>query len=290
MRKRSKIGAMMAVAAVALALALPSVALAIPANDNFADAQVIVGEPVWVNGTNVGATVEAGEPWSGNSWDDETPDTVWYRWTAPFTGTAVIDTCVSDFDTIVNVSTGSALDSLDVVANKDGGCEAELGGNDRGTRVTFDVTKDTTYNVQVRSDYNWDAGYYYAGTFTLKVSDVTYCLPGQVCRGTALHDYVVGSRNADTVKAGGGQDRVYANAGNDVAYGGDDRDVMYGGVGADRLYGGDGKDLVYSNGDRASDSVDCGAGRDIVYRDKGTDTVKNCEVVRRNYSGDGGYY
>ena len=57
--------ASLAVSSVALlAGAVPvSSALAAPANDNFADAQIVGPElPVSVAGTNVGATAEEGEP------------------------------------------------------------------------------------------------------------------------------------------------------------------------------------------------------------------------------------
>jgi subtilisin family serine protease len=81
-----------------------------PANDNFANAQFISGANATLNGTNVRATRESGEP-------DHLPaisgslgeHTVWYNWTAPSSGQVNLDTCTSSFDTTLAVYTGSAL-------------------------------------------------------------------------------------------------------------------------------------------------------------------------------------
>jgi Ca2+-binding RTX toxin-like protein len=112
-----------------------------------------------------------------------------------------------------------------------------------------------------------------------------YCKRGQVvCRGTEAHDYVIGTPYQDTVKAGSGKDQIYSQAANDSVYGGDNYDVIHGSNGSDRLYGGSGNDFMYTGGrDRDIDSVNCGAGRDTVWREKGTDEVVDCEIIR-NYS------
>ena len=57
-----------------------------PPNDNFADAVVITGQSGQVQGTNVGATSELGEPQHGYGYGLS----VWYRWTAPSTGLATL--------------------------------------------------------------------------------------------------------------------------------------------------------------------------------------------------------
>ncbi len=76
-----------------------------PANDNFADAEELSGLlPLTQAGSNVDATKEPGEPdhagGAGGS-------SVWYRWTAAASGPVTIDTCASDFDTLLGVYTGS---------------------------------------------------------------------------------------------------------------------------------------------------------------------------------------
>jgi len=54
-----------------------------PSNDNFLNAILLVGTNLTVNGSNVNATKEAGEPnHAGNSGGKS----VWWNWQAPATG------------------------------------------------------------------------------------------------------------------------------------------------------------------------------------------------------------
>jgi hypothetical protein len=64
-----------------------------PSNDNFASAQPISGTSGSVTGTNVGATVEPGEQ---NIQDNRGGASVWYKWTAPVTGSYRFDTCTAN--------------------------------------------------------------------------------------------------------------------------------------------------------------------------------------------------
>ena len=97
-------------------------ALAAPANDNFADAQVAnTGDTNPTSGSNVDATKEAGEP---NHAGDAGGASVWYRWTAPSSGAATVDTCDSNFDTLLGVYTGDSVSSLAVVGSSDDDCVA----------------------------------------------------------------------------------------------------------------------------------------------------------------------
>jgi len=82
----------------------PSASLA-PANDNFANAQVITGASGTVTGTNVNATTEAGEPGPAGA-------SVWYGWTGTQGGVVQIDTCGSSFTPAVAAYTGSAVNAL----------------------------------------------------------------------------------------------------------------------------------------------------------------------------------
>jgi hypothetical protein len=90
-----------------------SVALAqAPANDNFANAFAISGVSGTTNGSNVGATVEAGEP---NLLGVAVGESVWYKWTAPADGAYTFTTAGSSFDSLLGIYTGSALDALALV-------------------------------------------------------------------------------------------------------------------------------------------------------------------------------
>lgn len=275
---RSYLAVFTVMAAMALLLVLPTVASATPANDNFADARTIRVDSTEVDGTNIGATLENGDRRSvaGVS----TSHTVWYRWTAPFSGLARIDTCASDYDTILGVYTGSALGSLSRVTDNDDACGT-------GSKVTFNATENRTYHILV-DGYSGSEG-----TFTLGVNRIYVidCRGAQaVCEGTDRHERITGTRSKDTIKAYGGEDEISALGANDVVIGGGDDDVMDGNNGPDRLYGGDGDDVIYTgNLDEDKDSVNCGAGQDTVWRERRTDVVADdCEDVNAYGSGGGG--
>jgi hypothetical protein len=112
-----------------------------PPNDDFADAIALT--PVaegFVEGTNVNATEELGEPdHAGNSGGRS----VWYSWTAPMDGSIpnLSITVFADFDTLLAVYTGAAVALLTPVASND-----DVSG---GSTVSFATTPGTTYRVAV---------------------------------------------------------------------------------------------------------------------------------------------
>ena len=114
-----------------------------PANDNFADAASVSGLTGTINGTNVNATGETSEPIHWNL--SGTASSVWYRWTAPATGLASIDTVGSSLDTILAVYSGSTLANLSRLTQDD-----DRGGN-RTSLVSFSATAGTTYYLVVGS-------------------------------------------------------------------------------------------------------------------------------------------
>ncbi|HKS35732.1 MAG TPA: hypothetical protein VJW76_00985, partial [Verrucomicrobiae bacterium] len=84
-----------------------------PANDNFADRTILTGTEISVTGSNVGATREDGEPnANGPGSIVQYVNSVWWSWTAPTNGLVVLQTGASDFATVVEVYTGSALANL----------------------------------------------------------------------------------------------------------------------------------------------------------------------------------
>ena len=126
-----------------LAAVMGTVKLAIrtaapPANDTFAQAQVLGPElPAAVTGTTVDATAEPDDPASlagGRS--------VWYSWTAGFSGQVTVNTCLSNFDTLLAVYTGSALGDLTTLASNDDSCGTS-------SSVRFLATAGTTYRIAV---------------------------------------------------------------------------------------------------------------------------------------------
>jgi len=157
-----------------------------PANDDFANAQVLSGYSASANGRNFGATLQSGDPTPIDT--RSTSHTVWYRWTAPFSGPVEMNLCTSDYDTLLGVYTGSALGSLTEVAGNDDttGC-----GTGTGSKVSFNATSGTTYQILVDGFNNQQ------GTFTLQVIDKT---PPKVTSTTPANN-AVGIAPGANVKA-----------------------------------------------------------------------------------------
>jgi hypothetical protein len=125
------------------------------ANDDFAAAQELTGSSV--SGNNTAATVEPSEPLPG---DNPLVRTVWYRWTAPRSGSLHLN-MTSAAEALENsfmaVYTGDSPGALAQVAYNGG----EPGKNGL-SELTMDVDGGTAYHIQVGS---WQL--YSMGTFTL---------------------------------------------------------------------------------------------------------------------------
>jgi Calcineurin-like phosphoesterase len=112
-----------------------------PANDMFANPQVLLGAKDSVTGNNTGATKEAGEP---NHAGNAGGASVWFRWTAPGNSPVSFDTSGSGFDTLLAVYTGSSVGSLTGVASND-----DVSKQDYTSKVTFNPSAGTTYQIAV---------------------------------------------------------------------------------------------------------------------------------------------
>src|SRR5689334_23075941 len=102
--------------AVVVLLALGSIssartAAAPPSNDDFPGAS-LSSSPVSASGTNLQATVQAGEPDPAGT---SGTVSVWWTWTPSLSGRYAVNTIGSDFDTTLGVYTGSAVNSLTLV-------------------------------------------------------------------------------------------------------------------------------------------------------------------------------
>lgn len=120
-----------------------------PANDDFANAQVLSGPlPLTVSGTTVGATREAGEPTPPES----TPSghSIWFTWEAPSTEYVSVDTCGSEPRTILSVYTGTTVGELTEVASNWYSYAPDCVSG--GSEVTFTAHAGTTYSVSVDGD------------------------------------------------------------------------------------------------------------------------------------------
>ncbi|MEO6001667.1 MAG: matrixin family metalloprotease [Opitutus sp.] len=117
----------------------------IPANDVFANATVVtlVNNTAQFTSSNIFATKQAGEPAHAGSTGGHS---VWWKWTAPASGSMVITTEGSRFDTVLAVYTGGSVSALGtaLVSNDD-----VVRGSIRYSSVTFNATAGTTYYMVV---------------------------------------------------------------------------------------------------------------------------------------------
>ncbi|MFM7819061.1 MAG: putative Ig domain-containing protein, partial [Verrucomicrobiota bacterium] len=113
-------------------------------------------------GNNQVATKEPGEP--NHAANNVGGKSVWWKWTAPSAGTATINTRGSTFDTILGIYTGTAVNSLTLVANNDD----ETYPNVITSRVQFTAIGGTTYRIAV-DGYNNGSGAD-SGSITLNIT------------------------------------------------------------------------------------------------------------------------
>jgi hypothetical protein len=162
-RCRMGFGAL-AAAAIALMVSVATAQAAPPANDDYANASVIAGKlPVQVDGTDVDATKEAGEPDHGG---DSGGTSVWYSWTAAATGPVQIHTCNGPtLDTLLGVYTATGavppFTNLQQEAANDDLCA-------HGSLVEVQAVEGTTYRIAVDSFSG--LGPPATGPFTLRIS------------------------------------------------------------------------------------------------------------------------
>jgi len=126
-----------------------NVAAPLPGNDNFANATVVSSNNFSNTVDNSAATIEGNDPSpptscaQGGAGSNLRAKSVWYRFTANGSGTVTVDTIGSNYDTILQVITGSppgtpVMCSDDIV----------LGSNLQSS-VTFTAVSGTTYNFMI---------------------------------------------------------------------------------------------------------------------------------------------
>ncbi len=122
-----------------------------PPNDNFAAPTVLAGEALSVLGDNRCATKQTGEPSHANSTGGKS---IWYRWTAPYSGPTMISLLGSPFDTLLAVYRGATLASLGstIVDHND---DFETGVLQ--SQISFNATSGTTYRIAI-DGYNGGDG------------------------------------------------------------------------------------------------------------------------------------
>ncbi len=121
-------------------ISLAIAAINVP-NNNFANRIPLTGSNITVTGSNIGASLESGEP---NNAGVTGGKSVWWSWTAPAAGPVTMNTAGSTFDTTLGVYTGSSLTSLTPVASND-----DETGSILTSRVTFTAIAGQVYQISV---------------------------------------------------------------------------------------------------------------------------------------------
>jgi hypothetical protein len=150
-------------------------------NDNLANALNLTGTLGTVYyGANFGGTKECTEaPHAGNPANAS----VWYRWTAPSSGTVFVSTKGSSIDTLLDVYPGSNLNVCTLpppIASND-----DVGGGDTSSRVSFFAVANTTYYIAIDSKSG-------PGPFTLRIDQaVTISGKAQNVNGRGLQGITI---------------------------------------------------------------------------------------------------
>jgi len=116
----------------------------VPGNDNLANRITVTGTNTTVNGSNLGATLETGEPLHRGYYGGSS---VWWTWTSPGPGIVTVDTSnniVDVPDTLLAVYTGTSLSNLIEVAS-----DNNSGGGNWASMVSFPTPANVTYQIAV---------------------------------------------------------------------------------------------------------------------------------------------
>jgi hypothetical protein len=110
-------------------------------NDDFSDAIEITGESGEVDGANLEAARESGEPVHAGAISGTS---IWYRWRAPRSGQFTFSLGGSRFDTLLAVYQGTNINNLSLIAENDN--EAAI---TTSSRVTFTAQANTDYRIAI---------------------------------------------------------------------------------------------------------------------------------------------
>lgn len=120
-----------------------------PLNDDFDHAIIISNRIDTVFSSTRCATKEADEPSHPGT---RSTNSVWFRWTAPYSGSVVMTTEGSTLDTVLEAYRGTNLASLVSVRGNDDD------GSKQTSRITFNAVSNMTYHIAVAGYTNSQGG------------------------------------------------------------------------------------------------------------------------------------
>lgn len=159
-------------------------ALASPANDNFINAIVITNFPAVMSGNNLDATAEPGEPAVGLP----PQQSLWWTWTAPFTGRIGIINDGAVSSTWLKVFIGNSLSSL-----------TNLISNNLYALNVLPVEAGTTYQIAVDVNGPLDAAGPFGFRFVALASNDNFA-DARTLTGEMIEDY--GDNSLATLEPG----------------------------------------------------------------------------------------
>lgn len=164
---------------------------AAPANDDFAAAEVLSGDNWDISEATTSATLESSEPDTGYTDSDRV--SVWYRWTAPYTGDVQLDTAGSAFveDSVLAVYTGSES------ASSPSALSPVASSGDSMPVIEASVTAGSTYWIYVASK-NASNGY----NFSLRLRGRPEATSAPAISGTPVVDSELSSDTGSWVGYG----------------------------------------------------------------------------------------
>jgi len=135
----------------------------VPANDAFANPVTLTGLSDGVTATNANCSREANEPRIRNF---PGGTSLWYQWTAPRSGSFQFAAVSSDFDPLLAVYTGTALEALNLISSSNNTGPAD---SQTSALCALEAVAGTTYLISVDT-----ATRNAVGRFTLTLSDALW--------------------------------------------------------------------------------------------------------------------
>ena len=132
----------------------------VPPSETFSSANSLASDAGIADGSNIGATIESGEP--AHAGNGGPYHSVWWNWSEPISAlraraaagdTLLIDTHGSDFDTVLAIYTGSAVNNLtQIAANDNAGTGIET------SELSFQFNPGVIYHIAVDGKTSSDTG------------------------------------------------------------------------------------------------------------------------------------
>ena len=136
----------------------------VPANDDFANAQLVSGTSLSVSATTLNASKESGEK---NPTNNAAGNSIWYKWVAPKSGTFALSAFATSMDTVAAVYTSFSS----VVAAQD---NPAANSSNSDALVTFTATSGTTYYFSIdHTSTDGSSG----GDFIMTLTDAAWEYP-----------------------------------------------------------------------------------------------------------------